>query len=252
MSDTSSNQPVAELIEVTRTYRMGGNEVRALDGFSHSFGRGEYWAIMGSSGSGKSTLLNVLACIDRPTQGVYKVDGVDTGTLDDDQLSELRSRKLGFIFQAYNLIPQLDVLENIMTPLFYQDDPPADGEARARRLAERVGLAQRLDHRPMQLSGGQQQRVAIARALVNQPALILADEATGNLDSATALEILALFDELHAEGRTIIMVTHEADVGERAQHVMRLKDGRVESIVRNQHSAQRTVYSAPSASGAAN
>jgi ABC-type lipoprotein export system ATPase subunit len=149
------------------------------------------------------------------------------------------------VFQAYNLIPQLDVLENIMTPLFYQDDPPADGEARARKLAERVGLAQRLDHRPMQLSGGQQQRVAIARSLVNQPALILADEATGNLDSATALEILALFDELHAEGRTIVMVTHEADVGERAQHVMRLKDGRIESIIRNQHTSERSEYYAP-------
>ncbi len=237
MSALDLNKPVAELIDVTRTYRMGGNEVRALDGFSHSFGRGEYWAIMGSSGSGKSTLLNVLACIDRPSSGIYKVDGIDTGTLDDDALSELRSRKLGFIFQAYNLIPQLDVLENIMTPLFYQDDPPADGEQRARRLAERVGLAKRLDHRPMQLSGGQQQRVAIARALVNQPALILADEATGNLDSATALEILALFDELHAEGATIIMVTHEPDVGERAQHVMRLKDGRIENIVRGQRGA---------------
>ncbi|MBL8801112.1 MAG: ABC transporter ATP-binding protein [Planctomycetes bacterium] len=245
MGQANSDTPVAELVDVTRVYRMGGNTVRALDGFSHAFGRGEYWAIMGSSGSGKSTLLNVLACIDRPTRGVYKVDGIDTGKLDDDELSELRSRKLGFVFQAYNLIPQLDVLENIMTPLFYQDDPPADGEARARKLAERVGLAQRLDHRPMQLSGGQQQRVAIARSLVNQPALILADEATGNLDSATALEILALFDELHAEGRTIVMVTHEADVGERAQHVMRLKDGRIESIIRNQHTSERSEYYAP-------
>ncbi len=242
MSAHGHDIPVAELIDVTRTYRMGGNEVRALDGFSHSFGRGEYWAIMGSSGSGKSTLLNLLACIDRPSSGVYKVDGVDTGTLDDDALSELRSRKLGFIFQAYNLIPQLDVLENIMTPLFYQDDPPPDGPERARKLAARVGLANRLDHRPMQLSGGQQQRVAIARALVNHPALILADEATGNLDSATALEILALFDELHAEGRTIVMVTHEPDVGERAQHVMRLKDGRIESIVRDQHTAARSEF----------
>ncbi len=238
MSATPDTTPVAELVGVTRHYRMGTNEVRALDGFSHSFARGEYWAIMGSSGSGKSTLLNVLGCLDRPSQGVYRVDGVDTGTLTDDELSELRSRKLGFVFQSYNLIPQLNVLENIMVPLFYQDEPPHDGEERARKLAERVGLAQRLEHKPPELSGGQQQRVAIARALVNHPSLILADEATGNLDSQTALEILALLDELHAEGRTIILVTHEADVGDRAQHVMRLKDGRVESIVRNQRRAR--------------
>ena len=236
MSAASESQPVAELVGVTRTYRMGANEVRALDEFSYSFGRGEYWAIMGSSGSGKSTLLNVLGCLDRPSRGTYKVDGVDTGTLSDDALSELRSRKLGFIFQSYNLIPQLNVLENIMVPLFYQDEPPADGETRARTLAQRVGLGDRLEHKPTELSGGQQQRVAIARALVNHPSLILADEATGNLDSATALEILALFDELHAEGRTIILVTHEHDVGDRAQHVMRLKDGHVESILRDQHS----------------
>jgi putative ABC transport system ATP-binding protein len=192
---------------------------------------------MGSSGSGKSTLLNVLGCIDRPTSGDYKVDGISTARLGDDELSEVRSRKLGFVFQSYNLIPQLNVLENIMVPLFYQDEPPADGEERARKLAERVGLAKRLDHKPTELSGGQQQRVAIARALVNQPALILADEATGNLDSATALEILALFDELHAEGRTIVLVTHEPDVGERAQHVLRLKDGRIESVKRGQNNA---------------
>jgi len=236
VAEPSSNQPVAELIGVTRNYRMGTNVVRALDNFSFTFGRGEYWAVMGSSGSGKSTLLNVLGCIDRPTEGDYKVDGISTNSLDDDALSELRSRKLGFVFQSYNLIPQLNVLENIMVPLFYQDDPPADGEERARTLAARVGLSERLDHRPTELSGGQQQRVAIARALVNHPALILADEATGNLDSQTALEILALLDELHAEGRTIVLVTHEPDVGERAQHVLRLKDGRIESVKRGQRS----------------
>ena len=236
MAEPSSNQPVAELIGVTRNYRMGTNVVRALDNFSFTFGRGESWAVMGSSGSGKSTLLNVLGCIDRPTEGDYKVDGISTNSLDDDALSELRSLKLGFVFQSYNLIPQLNVLENIMVPLFYQDDPPADGEERARTLAARVGLSERLDHRPTELSGGQQQRVAIARALVNHPALILADEATGNLDSQTALEILALLDELHAEGRTIVLVTHEPDVGERAQHVLRLKDGRIESVKRGHRS----------------
>jgi putative ABC transport system ATP-binding protein len=151
--------------------------------------------------------------------------------LSDDELSEVRSRTLGFVFQSYNLIPQLDVLENILVPLFYQDDPPADGEERARRLAARVGLADRLGHKPPELSGGQQQRVAIARALVNDPALILADEATGNLDSKTALEILDLLDELHAEGKTILLVTHEPSVGARAERTLHLKDGKIEGVV---------------------
>ncbi|TAJ16146.1 MAG: ABC transporter ATP-binding protein, partial [Planctomycetota bacterium] len=195
-----------------------------------TFRAGEYWSVMGSSGSGKSTLLNVLGCIDRPSAGTYRVGGEDTSLLDDDSLSEMRSRRLGFIFQSYNLIQQLTVLENIMVPLLYQDEPPADGEERARRLAARLGLGERLEHRPSELSGGQQQRVAIARALVNEPDLILADEATGNLDSQTAREILELLDELHAEGRTIVFVTHEAAVGERAEHLLRLKDGRIEEV----------------------
>jgi len=235
VKDPGSKPPVAEPEHVTRSYRMGGNEVRALDDLSFSFRQGEYWAVMGSSGSGKSTLLNLLGCLDRPSTGRYRIDGLDVSTLDDDRLSEIRSRKLGFVFQSYNLIQQLNVLENILVPLFYQDELPAGAEQRARALAERVGLGQRLDHRPAELSGGQQQRVAIARALVNQPAMILADEATGNLDSHTAVEILALLDELHAEGRTIVIVTHEPDVGERAQHVLRLKDGRIESVTRDQN-----------------
>ncbi len=232
MSPEIATAAVAELVDVRRTYRMGDELLHALDGVSFTFRPGEYWAVMGSSGSGKSTLLNVLGCLDRPTEGAYLVRGVDTNGLDDDALSELRSRELGFVFQSYNLIPQLDVLENILVPLFYQDDPPPGGEERARALAERVGLGNRLSHRPQQLSGGQQQRVAIARALVNDPALILADEATGNLDTQTALEILALFDELHAEGKTIVLVTHEPDVAERAQHVLHLRDGRIERIER--------------------
>jgi putative ABC transport system ATP-binding protein len=223
---------VAELVDVHRVYRMGDNEVRALDGVSHQFLAGEYWSVMGSSGSGKSTLLNLLGCLDRPTSGEYHVRGRLTSDLDDDALSELRSRELGFVFQSYNLIPQLDVLENITVPLFYQDVPPHDAEERAAALAQRVGLGDRLRHRPPELSGGQQQRVAIARALINDPALILADEATGNLDSQTALEILDLFDELHAEGKTIVLVTHEPEIAERAEHNLRLKDGRVEEIVR--------------------
>jgi len=220
---------VADLIDVSRVYRMGSALVRALDGFSFKIGRGEYWSIMGSSGSGKSTLLNVMGCLDRPSSGRYVLAGEDTGTMSDDALSDLRSRRLGFIFQSYNLLPQLDVLENIMVPLFYQDEPPADGEQRARSLADRVGLGDRIGHRPTELSGGQQQRVAIARALVNDPELILADEATGNLDSKTAVEILSLFDELHGEGKTLVFVTHEESVAERASHVLRMRDGRVET-----------------------
>lgn len=225
-----TGEVVAAVDGISRVYRAGEAEVRALDDFSFEFRQGEYWAIMGSSGSGKSTLLNVLGCIDRPDVGDYFVRGTRTAELDDDQLSELRSRELGFIFQSYNLIPQLDVIENITVPLIYQDNPPADGMERARMLAERVGLGSRLTHRPKELSGGQQQRVAIARALINDPALILADEATGNLDSQTALEILELFDELHAEGKSIVLVTHEPDVGERAQHLLRMKDGRIEEV----------------------
>jgi len=229
----SAGEPVADLRDITRVYRMGGHEVRALDGFSFTFKKGEYWSIMGSSGSGKSTLLNLLGCIDRATSGSYRVRGQGIEDLDDDQLSELRSREIGFVFQSYNLIPQLDVLENILVPLFYQDDPPADGEERARMLADRVGLGSRLTHKPMELSGGQQQRVAIARALVNDPAIVLADEATGNLDSKTALEILALFDELHAEGKTILLVTHEPRVGDRAERTLRLRDGRIDEVSEN-------------------
>ncbi len=226
-------QPVAELRDVTRVYTMGETEVRALDGISHAFQHGEYWSIMGSSGSGKSTLLNILGCIDRPTAGDYFVRGRGVADLDDDELSELRGRELGFVFQSYNLIPQLDVLENIMVPVLYLDDVPPEAEDRARSLAERVGLIDRLDHRPAQLSGGQQQRVAIARALINDPALILADEATGNLDTRTAEEILELFDELHEEGKTILLVTHEEEVGRRAEKTLRLRDGRVAEVGEN-------------------
>lgn len=229
--------PVAELIDVRRVYRMGSNEVRALDGVSVSFGAGEFWSIMGTSGSGKSTLLNILGCIDRPTGGSYRVDGTDVNELDDDGLSELRGTRIGFVFQSFNLIPQLNVLENILVPVFYRDQQPPDAEARARRIAERVGLGGRLDHRPTELSGGQQQRVAIARSLINDPPILLADEATGNLDSATAQEILGLFDELHAEGKTILLVTHEPAVGRRAQKILRLKDGRISAIEKGEKPA---------------
>ena len=233
---------VASLESVRKTYRMGDQIVNAIDGVNFAFRRGEYWSIMGPSGSGKSTMLNVLGCLDRPSDGIYRLGGEDTGKMDDNALSELRSRRLGFIFQSYNLIPQLDVLDNIMVPLLYQSDPPPDGEARARELARRVGLADRLDHRPRELSGGQMQRVAIARALVNNPDLILADEATGNLDSQTSKEILDLFDELHREGKTLIFVTHEDSVASRAERVISMADGRVKEV-RDNRSGQVETYS---------
>ncbi len=226
----SDKQIVASLRNISRAYPMGGETIYALKDFSFDFRQGEYWAIMGSSGSGKSTLLNILSCIDRPTKGTYEIRGREVSGLSDNDISALRGRELGFIFQSYNLIPQLDVIDNILVPVIYQDDPIPNARERAIELAERVGLKGRLHHRPNQLSGGQQQRVAIARSLINDPALILADEATGNLDSQTAQEILDLFDELHASGKTILLVTHEQEVGDRAEHIMRLKDGDILSV----------------------
>ncbi len=224
---------VAELRDVRRIYTMGSTQVQALAGISVAFAAGEYWSIMGSSGSGKSTLLNILGGIDRPTSGEYIINGHEMSTLDDDALSQLRGREIGFIFQSFNLIPQLNMLENILVPVFYQDSPRADALERAHMLAERLGLADRLDHRPTELSGGQQQRVAIARALINDPPLLLADEATGNLDSQTTEEILQLFDELHQEGKTILLVTHEPEVGAHAERILHLKDGLIASIEEN-------------------
>jgi putative ABC transport system ATP-binding protein len=229
--------PVVELQQVSRIYRMGDHEVRALDALSFTFRAGEYWSIMGSSGSGKSTLLNILGCVDRPSSGSYRIRGNEVSSLSDDELSEIRGHHIGFVFQSYNLIPQLNVLENILVPLSYWDEMPEDAEPRARELAERVGLGKRLEHRPTELSGGQQQRVAIARALINDPAILLADEATGNLDSKTAAEILELFDQLHAEGKTILLVTHEPSVGRRAEHTLRLADGRIAEVLHNRQGA---------------
>ncbi|MGA4578992.1 ABC transporter ATP-binding protein [Limisphaera sp. VF-2] len=224
--------PIVQLEQVRKHYEMGPVVVEALRGVSFVIQPGEYVSIMGPSGCGKSTLLNVLGCLDRPTSGRYWLGGQDVSALDDDALSAIRGSRLGFVFQSYNLIPQLTVLENIEVPLFYQGWPEDRSRERARQMAERVGLGHRLHHRPYELSGGQQQRVAIARALVNDPLLILADEPTGNLDSASGREILELFDELHAQGKTLILVTHDPGVADRAQRTLRMRDGLVESDVR--------------------
>ena len=221
---------VAELIDVRKHYLMGGETVRALDGVSVSFRQGDYYAVMGPSGSGKSTLLNLLGCLDRPTGGRYLLGGVDVATLNDNELSDLRSRRLGFVFQSFNLISQLTVAENIELPLMYQGAAPHHSRHRAIQLARMVGLGDRLSHRPFQLSGGQQQRVAIARALINDPLVILADEPTGNLDSATQVEIMDLLAALNQRGVTVILVTHEDDVAHRARHVLHLADGKVVRI----------------------
>lgn len=220
--------PILELQDVHKHYHMGSVVVEALRGVSLTLQPGEYLSIMGPSGCGKSTLLNVLGCLDRPTAGRYLLGDQDVSRLDDDALSTIRGTRLGFVFQSYNLIPQLTVVENIEVPLFYQGCPEELSRTRARQMAERVGLGHRLDHRPYELSGGQQQRVAIARALVNDPLVILADEPTGNLDSVSGREVLDLFDELHAQGRTLILVTHDPTVAERADRILRLRDGRVE------------------------
>jgi putative ABC transport system ATP-binding protein len=216
----------ARIIDVHKDYVLkGGIVVRALRGVSIDFPEGDFVAIMGHSGSGKSTMLNVLGCLDRASRGQYILGGQDVSQLNDDELSDIRSRYLGFIFQSYNLIPQLTVVENIELPLYYQGDTSRDARDRCIELARMVGLADRLDHRPFQLSGGQQQRVAIARALVNNPHVILADEPTGNLDSGTGEEIMQMLEALNAAGKTIIMVTHEADIASRAHRILRMKDG---------------------------
>mgnify|MGYP003878808857 CR=1 FL=1 len=230
---------VASVKDLSKIYRKPGTnvEVAALRAVNIDFVEGEYTAIMGASGSGKSTLMNIIGCLDKPTSGHYYLGGDDVSILDDDTLSEIRSRRIGFIFQNFNLIQQLTVLENLEVPMFYLGIPPAERRRRAIELAERVGLEERLDHRPMQLSGGQQQRVCIARAMVNDPLMILADEPTGALDSRTGQAILALFDELVSTGRTIILVTHDPGVADRCQRVIRLHDGRVQRDERKSETA---------------
>ena len=226
----TSGIPLVRLDDVYRIYQMGTEEVFALNGVSVQFETGSFWALMGHSGSGKSTLLNLLGCLDRPTRGRYLLEGQDVSVLSDDELSSFRLRRLGFIFQSFHLIQQLTVRENIELPLFYLGWEADRSAARATELAKLVGLEHRLNHRPTELSGGQQQRVAIARSLANDPAIIMADEPTGNLDSATGEQIMRLLLDLNEQGKTIIMVTHEPDIAANARHRLHMKDGKVDRM----------------------
>ena len=219
---------MVHLDEVTRRYHVGGQVVDALAGVSVEITQGQFVAIVGPSGSGKSTLLNILGCLDRPSTGNYRLDGTDVSTFDDERASDFRNRRVGFVFQSFHLLPRLTVLENVLLPRRFLRSAAPTLESRAHTLLDRMGLGERLSHRPEQLSGGQMQRVAIARALLMQPALLLADEPTGNLDSRSADGVLGLIGEVHASGQTVVLVTHDAEIASRAQRQVHLRDGRVE------------------------
>ena len=216
-----------EFDKVSKTYGEGAAQVRALQDVSFRVAAGEYVAIMGASGTGKSTMMHLLGGLDTPSAGVYRLDGVDVAGLDDDGLSVLRNRKVGFVFQQFHLLERTTALQNVLLPLIYADDYPTDAESRGRNVLEAVGLGDRAHHRPNELSGGQQQRVAVARALINDPALLLADEPTGNLDRGSGLQLLSVFKRLHQQGRTIIVVTHDEEVAEHADRILVLRDGRI-------------------------
>lgn len=226
---------VIEMEALSKVYRTGALSVTALEEISLSIEQGEYVAIMGPSGSGKSTMMNILGCLDVPTSGRYRLDGVAVDGLTDDELAAVRNRKIGFIFQSFNLLPRYDALENVALPLRYAGVGKSERRARAQAALEQVGLGERINHRPGELSGGQRQRVAVARALVTRPSLILADEPTGNLDTATSIEIMRLFGAVHAAGNTVVLVTHEDDIARHARRIIRLRDGRIESDTLNRN-----------------
>ncbi|WP_024768837.1 ABC transporter ATP-binding protein [Aquimarina macrocephali] len=224
---------VIEIRGIIRNFQLGQETVYVLKGIDLDIARGEYLAIMGPSGSGKSTLMNLLGCLDTPTGGTYNLNGNDVSKMTDNELADIRNREIGFVFQTFNLLPRTTALDNVALPMVYAGASKKDRAIRAEEVLTDVGLSDRMDHKPNQLSGGQRQRVAVGRALVNKPSIILADEPTGNLDSKTSLEIMQLFDEIHAAGNTVILVTHEEEVATHAHRVIRLRDGIVESDVRN-------------------
>lgn len=226
-------EPLINLKGIVRNFAMGAHIVKVLKGIDLSIEKNEYVALMGPSGSGKSTLMNLLGCLDTPTAGTYTLNGQDVGRLSDNQLADIRNKEIGFVFQTFNLLPRQSALDNTALPLVYAGIGKAKRHERAAEVLTDVGLADRMDHQPSQLSGGQRQRVAVARALVNKPSLILADEPTGNLDSKTSVEIMALFDEIHTQGNTIVLVTHEEDIARHAHRIIRLRDGMIESDERN-------------------
>jgi putative ABC transport system ATP-binding protein len=230
-------QPLVQLTDVTKVYRMGDVELAALRGVSLEIEEGEFTAVMGASGSGKSTLMNLLGCLDRPTTGAYRLEGQEIAALSNDQLARLRNQTLGFVFQNFNLLSRTTALENVELPLLYSGVPAAERHARAHEALVRVGLGDRLDHHPNQMSGGQQQRVAIARALVNRPRVILADEPTGNLDSRTSVDVMALFQELGRTGITVLLVTHEPDIAAYATRVVVMRDGLIRSDLKQSQKA---------------
>jgi putative ABC transport system ATP-binding protein len=238
---------VISIQDVHRIYQLGENRVHALRGINLEIGRGEFVAIMGSSGSGKSTLMNILGCLDRPTSGNYILDGVNVAQLPKKELAAIRNRRLGFVFQGFNLLARTTALENVELPTLYAKLDVEERQKRARRALEMVGLGERLDHFPSQLSGGQQQRVAIARALVNQPSILLADEPTGNLDSRTSVEIMSILQKLNDEGLTIVLVTHEPDIAQYAKRVITFRDGRVrrDELVAQRPSAAQVLAEMP-------
>ncbi len=220
---------VIKIRDIKRDFPLGQEVVKVLKGIDLDIERGEYVALMGPSGSGKSTLMNLLGCLDTATSGSYELNGKDVSNMTDGELAEIRNKEIGFVFQTFNLLPRTTALENVALPMIYAGASKAKRTKRAEEVLTDVGLADRMDHRPNQLSGGQRQRVAVGRALVNRPSIILADEPTGNLDSKTSLEIMHLFDEIHAQGNTVILVTHEEDIAQHAHRIIRLKDGMVES-----------------------
>ncbi|MEO4006619.1 MULTISPECIES: ABC transporter ATP-binding protein [unclassified Flavobacterium] len=226
-------KPIIEIKEITRDFPLGNETVYVLKGIDLTINKGEYVALMGPSGSGKSTLMNILGCLDTPTAGDYILNGKDVSKMGDDELAEIRNKEIGFVFQTFNLLPRTTALDNVALPMVYAGYSKSERIERATEVLNQVGLGDRMDHKPNQLSGGQRQRVAVARALVNRPSIILADEPTGNLDSKTSVEIMNLFNEIHANGNTVILVTHEEDIAEHAHRIIRLRDGVIESDNRN-------------------